>query len=232
MLFCAAVCGLSAAASAVPVLQSGTYALHNHPAGAQAPPPYGLRLDGLDGNNSHVFSFDFDDSRSNMRMTVDLSAGTIRIFGTVYGGRDVGSSYAGVSSGRVGLWQVEFTFRTNVQVQSDGDIVVRPMNPATNYGYIQPLFASTVSRFRNNPQIHLADYNSNSAAASFILETNHRGFAGVSGYGWLTHSHQAHVPASDWLFTVGQATIPTPAASLLACIGFATCGVVRRRLAH
>ena len=31
-----------------------------------------------------------------------------------------------------------------------------------------------------------------------------RGFAGISGWGWLNHSGLPHISASDWLFTAEQ----------------------------
>ena len=231
-----AVCAIGAAASAMagpPVLQTGTYRLHNHRAGGQAPPAYGLRLDGLDGtrNPANIYSFDFDNAQSDMRMTLDLTAKTVRIFGTVYGGRDVGTTYENPSMGRVGLWQVDFLYDTNVMVQTSGRIVVSRFSNL-NTGYIRPLFTSNVNAFRGNPQIALVDYNSVATAPSFLLGLNHRGNPGASGWGWLNHSGQSHVAASDWLFEVDPNPIPIPApgAASLAMLGLSLAGALRRRL--
>ncbi len=222
---------LAASAAPTPVLQSGEYRLNNHRNGGQQPPGYGLRLDGLDGsrNPARIFSFDFNDSRSDMRMALDLAARTIRIFGTVWGGHDNGSTYAPESQGRVGLWRIEFLYDTNVVVQSDGTIAIsRPSN--LNVGYIQPLFSSTRSAFRNNPQIPLVDFNMDPYAPSFYLGLNHRTNPGVSGWGWLNHSGQSHIAASDWLFEVDPTPIPSPVSGSLAIVGMAALAGLRRRL--
>ncbi|MGE3181374.1 MAG: hypothetical protein AB7N71_07070 [Phycisphaerae bacterium] len=221
-------CGVGTAITAnagvnMPVLQNGTYELNNHPDGAIRPPTYGLRLDGLDGNNQHNFTFDFDNDASDMRMTLNLNNGSIRIFGTTYGGRDMGTAYQNPSMGATGLWQVDFTYNANVSVRSDGAIVVAESQQ--NSGYIQPLFASNLNAFANNAQIPLVDFMD----PSFLLDTNHRGFAGVSGWGWVNHSGNPHVYSSDWLFTVGASAIPSPGAASLGMIGLTLASVFRRR---
>lgn len=223
-----ALSAFGTASAAPPVLSSGIYHLNNHPDGGAQPPGYGLRLDGLDGNPSRIYSFDFNDSRSNMLMDLDLGAGTIRIYGESYGGRDVGSTYGNESGGRVGLWEIDFTYTANVSVRPNGTIVAAPSG-SQNSGYIQPLFNSSVARFAGNPQIPLIDFNMQQNTPSFLLELGHRGFAGVSGYGWLNHSGEPHVAASDWLFTVGN-PIPSPSAAFLGLIGLAGSAWVRRRL--
>ncbi len=65
---------------------------------------------------------------------------------------------------------------------------------------------------------------------TFFLGFDHRGFAGISGWGWVNHSGAPdHVVASDWLFTVG-APIPEPsAASTFAAGALVTLGAIRRR---
>lgn len=204
-------------------LATGTYTLLNHPDGEIRTPYYGLRLDGLDGNNSNRYTFDFEHAQSNMQMTYNGS--TIHIFGNVWGGKDIGSSYQNPSQGRTGLWQVDFTYRANVSANPNGSIQVN--SSPTNNGFIKPLFNSTVAAFQNNPQIPLIDFMD----PSFLLDTGHRGFAGISGWGWVNHSGRAHVPASDWLFTVGAQVIPTPGAASLGMIGLALVNGLRRRLA-
>ena len=53
---------LSAVTFADPIIiNDGTYQLKNHPDGNAAPPPYGLRLDGLlNGNQGTIYTFDFN----------------------------------------------------------------------------------------------------------------------------------------------------------------------------
>lgn len=209
------------------VLNDGLYQLVNHRAGGQQPPAYGLRLDGLDGNNHRIYSFDFEGQGSDMRMDLDVANGTIRIFGTAYGGRDVGSNYENPNRGRVGLWQIDFTYRSGVQVDGQGRIVINPQS-AQNNGYIQPLFDSHRPAFQNNPQIPLVDYNSDPNGNSFLLGLNHRGNPGVSGWGWLNHSGNPHVAASDWLFEVLPTPIPSPTGATLGLIGLCIAAARRR----
>ena len=91
-------------ASAVSV---GTYTLGNHPAAHQAPPPYGIRLDGFLGFS--VYTFDFEHPSSNMHMTYNGS--TIIISGSAFGGSDNGTDY---DAGSTALWSINSTFDTQV----------------------------------------------------------------------------------------------------------------------
>lgn len=224
--FAAAAVG-SAFAGPTPVVASGTYRLFNHNGGGAQPPAYGLRLDGLDLHHSNrLYSFDFENAQSDMKMTVNHANGTIRIFGTAFGGRDVGNSYENPAQGRVGLWQMDFTYRANVSTAADGEITA--WMSAQNNGWIKPLFNSTVAAFAGNPMIPLIDFNG-VPAPSFHLDTNHRGEPGVSGWGWMNHSNRPHVYASDWLFTVGAEPIPEPATASLSILGVALISALRRR---
>ena len=218
---------IAANAGAPALLVDGTYRLFNHPDGGNRPPNYGMRLDGLDGNNTHIYTFDFEDAQSDMRMSVDMANSRVRIFGRAWGGYDVGTSYQNPALGRAGLWQFDFTYRANVSVRPDGEIIAY-MSPMNN-GYVQPLFSSSVPRFAGNPQIALVDYNS-VPQPSFHLDFGHRGFAGVSGWGWVNHSGGPHVYASDWLFTVGAEPIPSPTAASLGMLGLTLVGALRRRI--
>ncbi|MCZ6682067.1 MAG: hypothetical protein O7B26_02715, partial [Planctomycetota bacterium] len=78
------------------------YRLHNHPDGGAAPPPYGLRLDGLlTGDQLDDVTFDFDDPQSAMVLDV-CDDGTLHIFGQ-----------AVLNQPPNGVWQVDFSY-TNV----------------------------------------------------------------------------------------------------------------------
>ncbi|MDX2199860.1 MAG: hypothetical protein SF069_12930 [Phycisphaerae bacterium] len=227
MMFAAALAAAvvgSAFAGPTPVVANGTYRLFNHDGGGAQPPAYGLRLDGLDlHHNTRIYSFDFENAQSDMKMTVNHANGTIRIFGQVYGGRDVGSSYENPANGRVGLWQIDFTYRNGVQTLGSGEIIAQ-QSPLNN-GFIKPLFNSTVAAFAGNPLIPLVDF----MMPSFHLGLNHRGEPGVSGWGWVNHSNRNHVAASDWLFTVGAEPIPEPATASLSILGVALISALRRR---
>lgn len=212
------------------VLADGIYQLGNHPDGQARPPVYGLRLDGLDGNNSSIFTFDFTDDAADsaddgaaMFMDVDTANSRIRIWGTAYGGLDVGSAYDGTVSG---LWDIDFTYSANITV--GGNIVVGPDSPS-NDGTITSQF--TAGTFTAGNAIRLVDKADNTGI-SFEIDTNHRGFSGFSGWGWMNHEVgglDTHIAASDWLFTVGP-SVPVPGALLLGALGLSLIGAVKRRL--
>jgi uncharacterized protein (TIGR03382 family) len=203
------------------VIQQGTYDLHNHPDGNERPPLYGLRLDELYNatSNHDIFTFDFDDARSDMNMVI--TANTIRIFGVVWGGRDTGSAYAVEAT--TGLYTVDFLFNVGVvQVPGDDDLGVLQSASHQNHGTITS---------PTNDVIALVD-EAMDFPYGFRLgdednDQGHRGFAGISGWGWLTHGPDvnAHVASSDWLFTA--TLVPTPGTSALALTAGAM--LLRRR---
>lgn len=203
-----ALVGSSSALSAA-IIEQGLYRLHNHPDGSATPPPYGMRLDELFNVTSDhdIFTFDFDDARSDMKLTYDGS--TIRIFGSVWGGRDIGSAFANEAT--TGLYIVDFTYDLGIRLAGgDDDLVVDTDNRA-NDGYI---IAPT-----SPDKIALVDQRLDGFSFRFGDEDNdqgHRGFAGISGWGWLTHNPATldHIAASDWLFTAEL--IPSPATLMLA----------------
>lgn len=201
-----AVCALSQSALIVP----GLYQLHNHPDGAAANPLYGLRLDELFNvtPNHDVFTFNFDDARSDMKMLV--TATSIQIFGKVWGGRDIGSAYAVEAT--TGLYQVNFTYSVGVSaVPGDDDWWV-------SYGGMMMQNSGTITG-PSSQVINLVDKSQGDYYFRLGNENNdagHRGFAGISGWGWLNHgpSGSPHVDSSDWLFTANL--IPAPGSVVLA----------------
>ena len=73
----------------------GIYALRNHPDNHLTPPEYGMRLDELFDVNPatlDVFSFDFEADGAAMFLEYDGSS--IHIFGTAFGGLDIGQGHA------------------------------------------------------------------------------------------------------------------------------------------
>jgi len=198
------------AASHASTLGSGSYWLENHRDGGEAAPFYGLRLDGLfGGGQGEVITFDFEHPGAAMKMDLDLGEGTLRIFGRAYGGLDVGSSYAGA-----GFYDIDFLF-TDVAAGST-------------------ITANTGSGTISGPGVPAGDVASLVAykghhSDAFYLGTGHRNNPGVSGWGWLNHSVgglENHLPASDWLFEVGEA-VPEPGTALM--IGVGALVVVSRR---
>jgi len=77
------------------VSQGGTYRLANHPRAEFTNPGmgYGLRLDGVLGDGSLVV-FDFNREGSAVYLRYDKAAGTIHIYGKVWGGQLSGDSAA------------------------------------------------------------------------------------------------------------------------------------------
>lgn len=206
------------------VLPSGSYFLANHPDGSANPPAYGLRLDELyNATGGHdIFTFDFEHPSSVMVM--DLTPTTIRIHGVAWGGRDSGGSYA--ADAHLGLYTIDMLYSVGVMgVAGDDDLWVNGPNNA-NTGAITTPLGDTIPLWDERGSfgfsLRIGDEND---------DAGHRGFEGLSGWGWLNHgSAENHVAASDFLFTVG-APVPAPgcAALGLVCAGWA--GARRRRSA-
>lgn len=215
-----AVAALAGSANAALVLP-GTYELSNHPDGSATPPPYGLRLDELyNATSSHdIFTFNFDAPQSSVFMVI--TANSIRITGQALGGRDTGGAHA--NDAYLGVYTFDFLYSTGVQpAAGDDDLIVNAANRANSGTIVTPL----------GDTIALVDERSGGFSFRFGDEDNdagHRGFAGLSGWGWLTHggSGATHVAASDWLFTAELVEIPTPGA--LALTGLAGLAMLRRR---
>lgn len=241
---CALAWGTSAQAG-IPI-QDGLYRLCNHPGGNAVPPPYGLRLDGLNGNHTNTFTFDFeyDDlmgMRSNMRMFLNQAAGTIHIYGTVFGGLNKPSMPNFYDDNplndQVGWWYVDFTYSMGVgTIPGDmggyTDVAVDASAEGLNTGTITRIGSWGPTTL--NSTYNLVDKAGNTPGFTFRFgdESNgggHRGHSGLSGWGWVMHDGRAtYVPNSDWLFTAKP--IPVPGAYLLGALGFAVVGLARRKL--
>ncbi len=241
----ALVATLGAAAQAMSI-PNGAYTLGSHPDGTENPPPYGLRLDGLLGDNSEEYTFNFSDASSAMSMTISDSVNfagkkTVVISGTSFGGEDVGAVY---NADLAGLWQIDFTY-DNVMANGDmSELWTDDADAGNNTGKLTALFGSTgaeAGRLTAGDMFDLEDF-AGSHDFSFKLKFGHRGFVGVSGFGWLNHrpsqandqSPMDHIYASDWLFTAERIPPPPPVVPLpaafpagLACMGLI---VARKRM--
>ena len=237
LLCCVVVVATTASAQA-----SMTYRLFNHDDGGAAPPPYGLRLDELIDVNAgqhDVFTFDFE-YNDGMGMSSDvrmkITADKVHIFGKAFGGLDVGASYDPNYSGWI---DIDFWYRENVTYPAG-----YPGPPA------QPIFLEVTGEHSDNEgmitmltaigtlgvgdEVDLVD-EQGSHSYSFRLADDHRGHDGLSGYGWLNHSGDPHVYASDWLFTARKTfddsgEVPEPATFVVwTALGLCGLGYVRLR---
>ncbi len=220
MLTVALVALLCAAAQGVSI-DNGVYNLASHPDGTENPPPYGLRLDGLLGDNSEEYTYDFSDPLSSMTMTISdslLFPGTkkVVISGKSFGGLDTGAVYDTELSG---LWSIDFSY-DNVQVDNPNmELFTLKADAGNNAGTITSLFNSSgaqAGRLSNGDMFNLIDYDG-THDFTFKLKFGHRGVAGLSGFGWLNHApdgvniHKVdHIYASDWLFTAEKVPPPPP----------------------
>ena len=216
---CAAVGALMVvvnSASAGLIIEPGTYRLQDHPDGALVPPLYGLRLDeliDLNPGQPDRFTFSFDEPGAEMWLTLGEDT-SIHIFGTVYGGRDIGPGWEDP-----GFWEVDFTYAMSKGADPDDDIIVNPGDQ--NMG--------TITRLMDNMTFDLFDFEGGNPY-TFRLgdeddDLGHRGFPGISGWGWINHGDpDIHTPVADWLFTL---TVPAPPAAVL--LGVALLAGPRRR---
>jgi len=229
-----AVCasGMAVSHASAATIVTGIYQLGNHLDGSANPPAYGLRLDGLlDGNGGSTYTFDFDHAMSDMRL--DYDGATIRIYGQAFGGLDTGSGY---DSGLSGLIEVDFTYSVGVGgVPSDDDIWVTGAS-MSNSGTVE--LVSGFTDHAGATEFDLVDKSNGTFNFRLGDENNdagHRGFPGISGWGWLNHEASDgsigninnHLVASDWLFTAR--VIPLPSAAGLGVAGLLALGVRRRR---
>ena len=202
------------------------YLLHDHPDGSAALPFYGLRLDELiDVSDNHdIFTFSFDHPDADMRLTLGdpLTPGaafSIHIQGTAFGGLIKNHDYV---AGMSGLAEIDFLYQMAVPVTGDPNDLIVLAATGTNSGTIRFL-GDTIPLIdkanRDGFTFRLGDESDNDG---------HRGFEGISGWGWLNHSGRPHVSASDWLFTL---EVPTPGAAALMAIAMGLFGsrIFRKR---
>ncbi len=212
----------SAAPARAAIIQPGTYRLHNHPDGEAATPFYGLRLDELFNVTSghDIFTFSFDHADSAVFMDWD-GASTLHIYGTAFGGHDIGAEYS-PSPARTSLVTFDFTYTTIHPAAGDDDLIVTTPS-LTNVGTLTWVDTGEVINLWDKANVEgytfrLGDENN---------DLGHRGFTGLSGWGWLNHHNpNVHVSASDWLFTAEL--IPGPPALVLLAMGVAISGRRRR----
>lgn len=168
-----------------------------------------------------MFTFDFDDSRS--LVLLELGA-TVRIHGVAYGGRDIGPAYA--NDAHRGLYTFDFTYSNNLGAAANGGVDdLRVGGMFANSGWIKNAAGTTWN---------LEDKPDGTGFTFFLGDeggAGHRGFAGISGWGWLNHTPApgdpgsvAHVASSDRLFhgdADSRAACVAPRARGLGVLGLA-----------
>lgn len=206
-------------------IQQGTYRLHNHPDGNVRPPLYGAKLNELYNAtaNLDVFTFDFDAPGS--AMFLDYNGSSIRIYGTSFGGRDIGTEYA--NDVYRGFYTFEFLYQWGVGLApGDDDLMVTLPPLKYNYGTLLTPLGDLVG-------LRDGHYNGDQPDFRFGDENNdlgHRGFAGLSGWGWLFKAlpgdPYTYTQDSDWIFTAEL--VPAPG-TLPVAVGAAALALRRRR---
>ncbi|NEP51693.1 MAG: hypothetical protein F6K65_24015 [Moorea sp. SIO3C2] len=185
----------------VSILEDGTYKLCNHEDGTSFGNgnAHGLILTGLfdksQWKTGDISVFDFDHPDANMR--ISINGDEIRIFGTAFGHLDVDNNFGYDNTG--GLWEIDFTYNNVSNVSGDDDLAVDAQWAGINQGTIKQLYGDQLEFDLND------EAGNNSVSFQLGNKTDnqgHRGFEGISGWGWLKEPDQEYVYHSDWLFTV------------------------------
>lgn len=212
------------------IIQPGLYQLHNHPAGTARQPLYGLRLDELyNVTGGHdIWTFDFDATGSEMFLDYSINGANqavIRIYGTTFGGLDVGSAYHATHQG---FFEVDFTYTGMTLVNGDDDIHYVGPNDS-NTGSITPVDGNGDPTGPSKP---LFDYSMGHSLriGDESNDNGHRGFDGISGWGWMHYqAGGGYIASTDWLFTIDPKPVPAPGAAALGLIGFVAARFATRR---
>lgn len=238
-----ALAGIAPTWSQAAILSTGLHQLHNHPDADIDPPPYGARLDELyDATlglpDDFTFDFDYKSGPFNALMLIDVEPAatsgyyTLTITGKAWGGRDVGTAYA--ADQYQGIYEFYFQYVVGAKdAFGDDDIIVDPTDytgqvaGTKNEGYVKTPLGDTIYLTDavgdgGNSQISLRLGNEDD-------DQGHRGFPGISGWGWLKHgSPPVNVSQSDWIFTVDpEEYIPAPGS--IGLLALASVAAVRNR---
>jgi hypothetical protein len=174
----------------------GTYRLANHPDASKAPPPYGLRFDNLVPGEPGHYTFDFQ--APGAEMFLDYDGVSIRIYGSAYGGKDIGNDYDPVLQG---MAEIDMTYVQAKNAPGDDDLAVNEGDG--NVGTIT---------FMGVTYDMVEQADGDGFTFRFGDEDDdqgHRGFPGISGWGWF-----AGEGTRDWVFTAQDLCVETGACCL------------------
>ncbi len=196
-----------ALAGAAPIEAFVEYRIADHPDGNAANPTYWLRADDIAGPPTTFTTLHPD---ADVRLLWDSDLETIHIWGTTFGGHAAGDVY----DDEAGLWSIDFRIQN---VRDEGaELRVFGLNGS-----------GTITSLRTEEEFALELYPP--TYDSFIMGRDHRGFDGVSGWGWIAVDG-ARDRTNDFLFTVAQ-PVPEPGSATLFGVGGILVGaLVRRRI--
>jgi hypothetical protein len=160
-------------------------------------------------------------------MYMDYDGVSIRIHGTALAGLDVGDSYDPAWTSMV---EIDFTYDVVGTAPGDDDLLVTTPNGADS---------GTLTWLDDGTVITLLNMN-NSDGFSFRFgneddDAGHRGFPGLSGWGWLVYSTGPTPGKIDWIFTAHDICVPVLPATGACCLpddGGGDCVVVDKQTCH
>jgi len=248
-----AVCGAMVFAVATlmatqsqPAYSATVWNLFDHPAGAASPPPYGLRIDGIEhfyqsylspttitAGDSDTWLFSFDHF-ANTTLTLNDAEDRITIQGTLFGGRD-----ADTDSSELGSVDLVFTydlFQSGAFNGLDSFVFQNGSGTLTFNEQIQSIAAGAVFNLEKfgpeglyqADQHRLENFGCPDAGNELCQRQVGRDWIGLTipdadGGGVFHANYQ------DFLYTGQLEVIPLPAALPLFLTGLAGLGFMRRR---
>lgn len=230
------------------VIATHFYDLFDHPDGSEAPPIYGLRLDGIEhyltgqGGSSDSWTFSFTDVTAKVTIHDDAAQNTLHIAGTGFGGRDAGGG-SWLASGAVNFDFTYTGFAAGAGFDPlDPNITIFGSGPgASSKGLGSFTFEDSVLSIGAGSSLGLIAWGNASGVLFNFKANDHRlncpnddGCGYPVGWGWLgltgNSSSPFHTSFDDFLFTT-RYVVPAPATALLLMTGLAGLALRRRRSA-